>query len=101
MKVHLSYAPVRFKQSDMALVPHIPFPEHTEIGCNLKLKFMLTNKLLCKVYRRVRWEDPVKRNRKYKDWKVKVLIDARQEVYDYLVVHKLPCKLSQLEKVLK
>ena len=55
---------------------------------------MLTNELLCKVYRRVRWEDPEKKNSKYKDWKVKVLINNRQSIYDYVVVHKLPCKLN-------
>lgn len=30
-----------------------------------------------------------------------MLVNTRQEVYDYLVVHKLPCKLSELESVLK
>ena len=87
--------------------PYI-FKDHTEIGCNRKLAFYLKsnriNKLgegyLCRVYRRVRWLDSTQK-KKYKDWKIKVIQENEPKSMDYLVIHKLPCKLSQLEAYLQ
>lgn len=83
----------------------VAFHKPSAIGCNLKREFVLDEKRqhLCKIYRRVRWVDEG-RKQKYKDWKIKVLLPHRVGgalVYDYLVVHKLPCKLSELPARLK
>ena len=61
-------------------VPEVPLTPF--IGCMLMKEFFLkdnrVNKgmgneiTLCRVYRRIRWTDR-KHNRKYKDWKIKVL----------------------------
>jgi hypothetical protein len=70
-------------------------------------------KTLCRVYRRIRWADKT-HTRKYKDWKIKViqarisdeekdpmkkshLIPVEPNSWDYIVMHKLPCKLSEIE----
>lgn len=38
----------------------------------------------------------MKTKRKYKDWKVKVRDNTTLQ-YDYIVFHKLPCKLTMME----
>ena len=57
----------------------------------------------CKVYRRIRWWDRTTKLRKYKDWKVKVIRIHQDERFsmDYLVVHKLPCTLDEIEAKLQ
>lgn len=84
-----------------------PYKEPSQLGCVLRHKFYLKGPgaglppgHLCKVYRRIRWLDKEK-TRKYKDWKVKVLQEEEPRSMDYLVVHKLPCKLSQIEQFLE
>lgn len=56
----------------------------------------------------MRWYDKKTKLRKYKDWKVKVLryhedrpFPGEPFCYDYVVVHKLPCTLDEIEKHLK
>lgn len=46
-----------------------------KIGCNLKLQFLLRKypNHLCKVYKRLRYQDPEKREGLVKDWKIKVV----------------------------
>jgi hypothetical protein len=81
-----------------APVPPVPF----RIGCILKLEFPLHNYPghWCKVYKRIRMEDPTdkKNKRKVHDWKIKVIqLDGAQS-WDYLVVRRLPCKLDHVEQ---
>ena len=88
-----------------------PQKESTKIGCNNEITFFLDNYKLythksesntgltetgtyeCRVYRRVRWLDE-KKKKKYKDWKIKVIQMKEPKSMDYVVMHKLPCKLS-------
>lgn len=91
---------LKIKLAKEISIVDVPKPEiikpSSPIGCNLKHKFYI-EKLgkghLCKVYRRIRWADAAQ-TRKYKDWKIKVLQEEEPCSMDYLVVHKLPCKLS-------
>ena len=58
-------------------------PNMDIMGCIVKKEFYLEDNRvnrglgyrqhLCKVYRRIRWEDPKTKKRKYKDWKIKVI----------------------------
>jgi hypothetical protein len=67
------------------------------MGCILRHRFWFDPEKFpgheCKVYRRVRWTNKEKKE-KYKDWKVKILQHNEPKSMDYLVVHKLPTKLS-------
>jgi len=59
----------------------------------------------------VRWEEATKEGpktfsskegmRKYKDWKIKVEQINPPKSSDYLVIYKLPCRLSKLEAFLR
>jgi len=74
----------------------------SQFGCWLRHSFYLkgfTKPHLCKVYRRIRWlnEDL---NIKYKDWKIKVLQETEPKSWDYLILHKLPTRLRNIEKFL-
>lgn len=85
------------------------------MGCILKYEFYLhpnqisTNKIVeekeifdyqecnlerykCRVYRRVRWIDDKKKDRKYKDWKIKVIQEEEPKTWDIMFLHRLPCK---------
>jgi hypothetical protein len=70
-----------------------------EEGCVLKKEFRMINYPghLCKVYRRIRWEDDTKERRVY-DYKIKVrqLIEPFSE--DYIVLKRLPCMISQIQE---
>ena len=101
LNVDLKYMKIPEKKDPPIEIPPTEFDKPSPIGCNLKLEFALTKELWCKVYRRVRWEDLDKKNRKYKDWKVKVLINDRRDIFDYLVVYKLPCRLSEMKQKLR
>ena len=70
-----------------------------KLGCLLKLKFLLRRYPyhLCKVYKRIRYQDDSKQV-KVHDWKVKVIQLVEPHAEDYLVVRKMPCPLSHVEE---
>ena len=74
-----------------------------KMGCNLKAQFLLHSypRHLCKVYKRYRYQDPDKKRRIVKDWKIKVLQLEAPQSEDYIVVRRLPCKLSDIEGILQ
>ena len=55
---------------------------------------------LCKVYKRLRYTDPVKREGIVKDWKIKVVQLDSPHSEDYIVARRLPCMISDVEGVL-
>lgn len=72
------------------------------MGCNLKLQFLLARypNHLCKVYKRYRYQDEEK-ERIVKDWKIKVVQLDGALSEDYIVVRRLPCTSSDVERILQ
>jgi hypothetical protein len=73
------------------------------IGCNLKLQFLLQRypNHLCKVYKRLRYTNPAKREGIVRDWKIKVLQLDSPHSEDYIVFRRLPCLMAHVEGVIQ
>jgi len=105
---HLELLRMKLKLSKTEELIYVPYPKavrpSTGFGCILRKRFWWDEKKFpgheCKVYRRVRWTNSNK-TEKYKDWKVKILQHHEPKSMDYLVVHKLPVKLSEIEAYLR